>query len=628
MKRYPSTLILLLLFGNIFSGVYAQTITTLTGGAGAASFGGDGGAQFSGSLQIPGGVYADNSGNIYIADGGNYRIRKVDTSGIITTIGGNGGSGYSGDGGAATLAQLQPFTVFVDASGNILFGDTHNNAVRKINRAGIIYTIAGTGTAGYTGDGGPATAAQINAPSGVVEDAAGNIYFSDATFRLRKISASGIISTFCGTGTAGFSGDGGQATAAKISTPGYMHMDNSTSTLYFVDNGNNRIRKISLTTGIISTVAGNGTASYGGDGGTATAAQLHGPGGITMDASGNLYIADNVNDRVRMVNTSGIISTYAGSGTAGFSGDGGPATAARLHDAIDVSIDVSGHLLIADNHNNRIRIIDNPCAGTPSGGTISATVTTACTTPFNSQLTATGFSITPGVTYYWQSSPDSINWTIVPGAIGVSYSATVTTSRIYYRFVDSCTVSGLPGRSAGIKLGVLPISAGVITGSKNVCIGANIALTATVSGGSWSAYNGSATVSSGGVVHGVSAGLDIISYTITNVCDTVSAIYPITIYTKHQCDSALDVNEVARELAGLAVRPNPAFGSCEIEIPAGEAVTVAVTDIMGKVILQRQFGDTQSANVVWRLPVLPAGTYIVRSVSNKEMLQSKFVILE
>ena len=610
----------------INSRLQGQIITTLTGGSGVAGFSGDGGAQFSAKLKTPGGVFADNSGNIYIADAGNYRIRKVDTNGIITTVAGNGGTGYGGDGGQATAAQLQPFAVFVDAAGNIIFGDPHNNSVRKISPSGIITRIAGTGVAGYTGDGGPATAAQINAPSGVVADAAGNVYFSDATYRLRKINTSGIISTICGNGSSGFGGDGGPSTLAQISTPGYMHMDNATSTLYFEDNNNNRIRKINLVTGIINTVAGNGSPGSGGDGGQATAAQIHAPGGITLDAAGNLYIADNVNHKVRKVNTSGIISTYAGNGIAGFGGDGGPATAANVHEAIDVAVDIYGHLLIADNLNNRIRIIDNPCSGTPSGGIVNATITTACTLPFTCYLTADGFSVVPGVTYYWQSSPDSVIWTNVPGVIGITCTANVISSPTYYRFVDSCTVSGSPGSSAGIKLGSLPTSAGAIAGSTTVCTGGDITLSNTVSGGVWSAFNGNATVSSSGLVHGVSAGLDIISYTVTNICDTISAIHPVTVSV---CDtSGLGANTLVAKDNDIVIFPNPASGAFIIEMPSGNGFTIIVTDIAGKIIVSKEYDCRGGASkVTWKSDELSPGTYFVKAITANNISVHKVVVL-
>jgi len=627
MKR--KFLLPFLIVATIFtSKINAQIITTLTGGSGIAGFSGDGGAQFSATLNTPGGIFVDRIGNIYIADDGNYRIRKVDKFGIITTVAGNGGSGYSGDGGLATDAQLQPFSVFVDGAGNIYFGDVHNNVVREINDAGVINTIAGNGTAGYTGDGGLATAALVDAPSGVVVDTAGNVYFSDATYRLRKINASGIISTFCGTGVLGFSGDGGPATAAMISTPGYMHIDNATYTLYFEDNNNNRIRKIDLATGIINTVAGNGGGGYSGDGGPATSAELHAPGGITLDSAGNLYIADDVNYRVRIVNPAGIISTYAGSGIAGFSGDGGAAIAARVNVAIDVAIDLSGHLLIADNHNNRIRIIDNPCSGTPYGGVVVATPSTSCALPFIATMSVDSLTVTPGVTYYWQSSLDSVTWTNISGAIGISCIANVTTSPMYFRFIDSCTVSEEPGYAKGVKLGLSAASAGIISGTNGVCIGSEITLTDTLAGGSWSAYNGAATVSDSGVVHGVTAGLDIISYTVTNGCGTFSATYPVTIYTTHQCDSVLGVNTLSNNIDNIKVYPNPtANGSFTIETPENEQVSILIFDMVGQVVQTEFFGSNSPSKKVLNLRNCSPGTYFIKAVCTDKTYYDKIVLL-
>ena len=212
-----------------------------------------------------------------------------------------------------------------------------------------ISTIAGTTTSGFSGDGGAATSAQLNYPAGLAIDASGNIYFADqGNQRVRKITAStGIISTIAGTGTSGFSGDGGAATSAQINNPAAVAVDAS-GNIYISDQYNQRIRKITASTGNISTIAGTGTYSYTGDGGAATSATFQNPAGIEIDGSGNIYIADLFNHVVRKITAStGVISTVAGSGSAGYSGDGGSATSANLNYPTDIALDDSGHLYIS-----------------------------------------------------------------------------------------------------------------------------------------------------------------------------------------------------------------------------------------------------------------------------------------
>jgi hypothetical protein len=225
----------------------------------------------------------------------------------------------------------------------------------------IITSVAGNGTAANTGDGAAATAAEINKPQGIAIDAAGNLYIAIYFgSRIRMINTLGIINTIAGNGTVGFSGDGGQATAAELQNPGFVAVD-ATGNLYIADGSNWRVRMVN-TAGIINTVAGNGIYGYSGDGGPATAAEMS-IYGIFVDALNNLYIADDDNNRIRMVNTAGIISTIVGNGTIGFSGDGGQATASELHNPYDVAVDVAGNLYINDKGNARIRkVCFNNCS--------------------------------------------------------------------------------------------------------------------------------------------------------------------------------------------------------------------------------------------------------------------------
>ena len=339
-----------------------QIISTFAG-TGSAGYSGDGGQATAAVLNHPIAVLTDAVGNTYIADYDNNVVRKVSASGIISTIAGNGSSGYSGDGGVATAATFaNPVALAIDAVGNLYVADEFNNAIRRINTSGIITTVAGNGVYGYSGDGGLATAARLAYPAGLAIDASGNLFIGDYyNSAIRKVNlGTGIISTIAGNGTAGYSGDGGLATAAKLNQPWGISFDTQ-GNLYIADYNNNAIRKIN-TSGIISTICGNGTGGYTGNGGIATAATLYQPSGVVLDGTGNIYIADAGNSVIRQINSTGIINTMAGNGTAGYSGDGGTATSAQLNLPYDVtlSVDASGNLFIADFGNNVVRKVTIP----------------------------------------------------------------------------------------------------------------------------------------------------------------------------------------------------------------------------------------------------------------------------
>ena len=336
-------------------------ITTVAGITGSSGFAGDGGAATSARIS-PDGVAVDGLGNVYTAESGNQRIRKINTAGIITTIAGNGTGGYTGDGGPGVSAALSnPMRVGVDAAGNAYF-PVLGGHIRKVTTAGTISTVAG-GALGFSGDGGPAIRAGISqAPFGVAVDSPGNnFYFADSAYqRIRKVNADGIISTIAGNGTAGFSGDGGSATSAQLNGAVGVAVDKA-GNVYIADTGNARIRKVD-TSGRITTVAGNGTTGYSGDGGQATSATLNAPAGVATDDAGNLYIADSGNFAVRKVDSSGKITTVAGTGKKGASTDGGAATASTLNAAADVASDGAGNLYIVDG--SRIRKVN---AGSAAG---------------------------------------------------------------------------------------------------------------------------------------------------------------------------------------------------------------------------------------------------------------------
>jgi sugar lactone lactonase YvrE len=388
-------------------------ITTIVG-SGTPGFSGDGGPALAARLNNPTGIGRDGSGNLYIADRGNNRIRKVDTNGIITTFAGNGNFAFNGDGIPATSAGFAPIDVAVDGSGNVYIADFNNSRIRRVSPSGIINTIAGipdvtragdggpagaaklilsrsvatdisgnlfiaddfntrirrvdkntgiittaagNGNFGFSGNGGSATDATLFQPFEVALDRAGNIFIADLNNLIRRVDRSGIITTFAGNGGVGFSGDGGQARNANLSFPRGLASD-SAGNLFIADRDNNRIRRVDASTGVITTVAGNGRASFGGDGGSAVSAGLNLPSGVFVDAAGNLFIADSGNNRIRRVNTSGIITTIAGNGSSALSGDGGQATSAGISFPRTVIADSAGNIFIADSGNDCIRRID------------------------------------------------------------------------------------------------------------------------------------------------------------------------------------------------------------------------------------------------------------------------------
>ena len=501
-------------------------ISTLAGN-GTGGFSGDGNGASLEELFSPSSIARDNSGNLYIADAFNNRIRKINTNGIISTIAGTGAAAYSGDGSAATAAALNsPYGIAVDGTGNIYVSDQANQRIRKINTSGIISTVAGNGSAGYTSDGVAGTTAEVNYPAGIACDAAGNVYVADYfNNRVRQITTTGIISTVAGTGAVGYLGDGTAATGAKLNQPTGVAIDGS-GNLLIADNLNNAVRMVN-TSGIISTLAGNGTPGSSGDGSAATAALLNLPSGVTTDASGNIYIADKGNNRIRKI-TSGVIVTLAGNGTAGYTGDGNVATAAELYSPTSVMADPAGNIYIADNSNNVVRMVTPVCAcsGTPSAGSVNASVSAGCST-YSSVLTLSGATLVPGITYQWQSSADGSTYTNITGATNSSYTATVS-APVYYQCRVTCTSSTLSATTAAIYLNEGAPAVSAISGATSVCVGANITLTDTTTSGSWTA-TGSATVNAVGVVTGTSAGTATISFSKSNGCATTSATYIVTV---------------------------------------------------------------------------------------------------
>jgi sugar lactone lactonase YvrE len=336
----------------------AQIINAFAG-KNTSGFSGNGGNALLAELFLPMSGKADIYGNVYIVERGNNMVRKVDPSGIITTIAGTLSAGFSGDGGPAVSAELSsPEDIAFDTIGNLYIADRLNNRIRKVDTSGIITTFAGTGSPGFSGDGGSAISAMLNGPSGVAFDTAGNLYIADrSNCLIRKVNTVGVISTVAGSiSFPGYGGDGGLATIAQLNYPRRVFID-AFGNIIISDSDNNRIRKVNSVSGIITTIVGNGNSWYSGDGGAAVLAEINSPRGLALDASGNLYFADRFNNVIRVVNTSGIINTFAGTGASGSTGDGGIATAATLANPSGVWVNSLGNVFIADEMNSRTRVI-------------------------------------------------------------------------------------------------------------------------------------------------------------------------------------------------------------------------------------------------------------------------------
>ena len=341
-----------------------STITTIAGN-GNAGFSGDGGPAISASFNQPVYVVLDAGGNLIIADSMNHRVRKVSPSGVVTTVAGTGTAGFSGDGGAATQAALnQPLGLCLDETGNLYVADVANNRIRRVTPAGTISTVAGNGTRAAGGNGGAAVNSPLFIGIRCAVDRSGNLYIAEqGSHRIRVVSPNGVINTAAGLGSRGFSGDGGAAGSATLDNPTAVATDQD-GNIYFSDQSNHRIRKVT-TAGIITTIGGSGTAGFSGDEGPATAARLNFPGGLVVDTNGDVYFADDENFRIRRISASGTITTVAGNGTRGFSGDGGDAINASMNGQFGVALDPAGNLYFGDTLNHRVRRVTGVSSAGP-----------------------------------------------------------------------------------------------------------------------------------------------------------------------------------------------------------------------------------------------------------------------
>lgn len=540
MNRYLYLLQCIVLIIGFSCPAQGQYISTYAG-SGMAGYTGDAGNATLATLDSPTTLAMDGGGNLYINDQFNNCVRKVTPSGIISTVAGNGSFGFSGDNGPAVSATLGlNWGMTVDAAGNIYIADQSNHRVRKVNTAGIITTIAGTGTPGYSGDGGQATAARFKRPIGIAVDNNGNVFVGDAdTSCVRKITPGGIITTYAGNSLYGFSGDGGQATAARLSVVFGLATD-AAGNLYICDGDNNRIRMVN-TAGIINTIAGNGAPpGFAGDGMLAVNASLYQPLAVSVTSSGVVYFSDCKNHRVRKINKSGIISTIAGTGLPGYNGDGIPATTAQLSVPIGVAVDTLENVYVSDMLNVRIRKINNVLSFVKADDENLAVCENSGPVPINDILAVR--DINAGYTDIWTLDTPPTHGNAIVGFSAISTGGVIIPSGLTYEPAmgytgpDSFTVkvtNSLSSDIIKIYVSVDPLlSPGVIIGGSSVCVGQSTLFTNIATGGIWSSANGLVSLvvtDTGCQVIGMTAGIDVIKYTVTNGCGTAVATKAMTV---------------------------------------------------------------------------------------------------
>jgi uncharacterized protein (TIGR03437 family) len=433
------------------------TISTIAGN-GSAGYSGDGGKATAAVLNDPRGIVTDPAGNVYFCDRENNVVRKIDLNGVITTVAGTGFPGYNGDNIQGTKAQLNtPWRVTIDPAGNLYIADSVNDRIRKLAPNGTITTVAGTGSAGYSGDGGQAANATLRIPEQAELDVFGNLYIADTGNNvIRKVDTNGVITTVAGTGfgagvgnstgNGAYSGDGGPATKAQLNLPVSVALDPA-GNFWISDQSNNVIREVN-SSGVINTVAGISTRiGYSGDGGPAAQAVFNTPAGIARDAAGNIYVTDAGNNVLRALLTDGTIRTVAGNGVAGFGGDGGPATSAKLNSLRQVAVGTFGEVYIADSFNNRIRKLapTTTAIGQTTNAAGSIQVIAA-----NTWITIKGTNLAPtGDARSWQTS-DFVNGQMPASLDGVS--VTINGINAYVSYISPSQVNALapPGLPAGI----------------------------------------------------------------------------------------------------------------------------------------------------------------------------------
>lgn len=577
-------LFLLWLFTGCAASLSAQIITRIAGG-GSGSLSATGTPATGVPLNFPTGVALNSAGEVLIATNYSNYVVKVDNAGLIVHIAGTGSGFYSGDGGPASAAEVNtPTGVAADAAGNIYFADSWNQRIRKVSTSGIITTVAGNGTYGFSGDGGPATAATLADPISVTADAAGNLFIVDkGNHVIRKVNTAGIITRVAGTGTSGYNADGISALGSRLNTPEAVAVD-AAGNLYIADFYNNRVRKVS-TTGIISTIAGTGVYGFSGDGGPATDAQVQYPAGVAVDAAGNVYISDQNSHRIRMINTAGIITTIAGTGVSGFNGDGLNATATDLDGPYRLVVDALGNIYFPDAANGLIRKLMLP--------NISGTARICVGSTTSLTDTASG-----GV---WSSSAPAI--ATVNSASGLTGGIAAGTAAITYRLGTMSTVRV-------VTIDALPPAA--ITGRGYTCVGSlPDTLTGTPTGGVWSSLYGYAGMS-GNIAIGLSPGTDTIQYTVINACGTTGTRRALTVHSAADCPIVSSVPTVSGNAAApIDAYPNPGNGQFTIAVPGHTHCDIAVYNLQGRRVLSQSVHHARTTTIDLLQTNAPPGTYLL-----------------
>ncbi|MBX2904493.1 MAG: T9SS type A sorting domain-containing protein [Taibaiella sp.] len=581
----------------------AQTISTIAGN-GTWTCSGAGGAAVSAAVGQVCSVTTDNSGNVYIGVITCRKVFKIDAAGNLTTYVGTGVGGTTGDGGPATLATIsEPTSIAMDRFGNLYISDGDQSVIRKVNAAGIISTIAGNPFigGGYNGDGIPSNAALLRWPEGIATDTAGNVYFSDnGNHMVRKISTAGIISRVAGGGGGGYTGDGGSALLAGIPSATGITVDRN-GNIYFSDPTSQRVRKIN-SAGIISCVAGSGVMGYSGDGGPATLATLRYPRGLAVDNYGNLFISDGGNSAIRMVNQAGYITNYAGTGYAGHSGDGGPAFLASISYPYDIATDQYGFKYIAELNGAYVRRVDSCLSPVvlPIWG--DSVLCIGASTTMSDSSTGGAWSVS-----------DTTVATI--DASGTITSLTAGLLTVTYSIANSCVTRNaikkiLVGSYAGNISASFPTP---VMGVDTFCYGVALETTGPV-GGVWGLKNVGVSdfVSSGtsasvsGVIYGVR---DTAYYAYTDTCGSDTAFYSFVLIW---CPDK--ASEIVKDNENLKIFPNP----------TGNVLNLSSNTDIGRLSIVNSMGETvlslnNCSNVV-RIESqnLPRGVYFITTTAGKK----------
>ena len=596
----------------------AQIITTVAGN-GTAGNSGDGGFADSAKIYIPGKIVFDSAGNFYFAERLYNSVRKVSACGIITTIAGIGTAGFSGDGGPATAAQLNQPGFIGLYHNNLFIPELYNNRIRKVDlTTGIITTVAGNGygagigtaTGGFSGDGGLANSAELYNPTAVCVDYSGNLYILDASNHRVR-----KVDTFGIITTVVGNGIWGDTGDGSLADSAEINADAGLG----VDGFGNiylpfdaRVRKVNAVTGIITTIVGNGNYLYNGEGLIDTVAQVD-PFDVCFDALGNMYIADIYNYRVRKVDTAGYVYTVAGNGTAAYGGDGGPATAAEIYDPEGVAIDANGNLLLGDAQNNRIRKVTFNPVILPTitiAATPGDTVCSGASVTFTAALASTSTS----VTYQWY-----VDGIFITGATSSTYTYTPVNGDSV-----SCalSVTGLCNTpvSNTIVMAVIPITTPtiIVTAPAAAAVGSTVTVNATVAGAgsgysiNW--YNNSTLFST--------TALPTTTYTKATGTDHITATvvpgegcYDSTTSAAVTVDaSTTGVRNTSSpsERPGEVIFPNPAHNT--ITITAQHLTNITITNLLGQTMLSKDYNTDQ---VTIKIETLPAGIYTLKTTTTE-----------